>query len=161
LVNATAGYCVADSGDVETGTDEENHDNDPDYYQERDAAGMTEAEISPEIDRTQPYVIDDEEFTNGFPQHEKVSLYYYKVDDVLAEENEEVVTDIDNTIGYDAMNQFDMQTTVWVRNEPLGIDYEVVSINKSYAETVAGFKAPMTPREVYLAKQKKREMESE
>jgi hypothetical protein len=129
-----------------------------------DAAGKTHEEMDlTKVDRTKPYIIDDEEFTNEFDQHDKVSLYYYKVDDVLCEENEEIVKDREEKIGYDAISALDMQTTIWVRNEPLCIDYEIVSINKSYAEAVHGIGiAPaLSPREMYAKKQRERDNREE
>lgn len=124
-----------------------------------DAAGKTEEEMDlTRVDRTQPYIIDDQEFTNEFDHHDKISLYYYKEDDVLCDEHEEVINDIEEKVGYDALAALDMQTTVWVRNEPLCIDYEIISINKSYAELVHGIgvEPNLSPREAYLRKQKKR-----
>jgi hypothetical protein len=90
------------------------------------------------VDRTKPYVIDAHEFSEEFDQHDKVSLYYYREDDVLSAENEELVDNIEETVGYDALAILDNQTTVWVRNEPLCIDYEIIAINKSFGETVHG-----------------------
>ena len=124
-----------------------------------DAAGKTEEEMDlTQVDRTMPYIIDDQEFTNEFDHHDKISLYYYKVDDVLCDEHEEVINDIEEKVGYDALAALDMQTTVWVRNEPLCIDYEIISINKAYAELVHGIgvEPNLSPREAYLRKQKKR-----
>jgi len=124
-----------------------------------DAAGKTEEEMDlTQVDRTSPYIIDDQEFTNEFDHHDKISLYYYREDDVLCDEHEEVINDIEEKVGYDAIAALDMQTTVWVRNEPLCIDYEIISINKSYAELVhrIGVEPNLSPREAYLRKQKKR-----
>jgi hypothetical protein len=119
-----------------------------------DAAGKTEEEMDlSKVDRTRPYIIDDREFNDEFEHHDKISLYYYAVDDVLCDEDEEVIKDIDNTVGFEALEAFDRQTTVWVRNEPLTIDYEIICINKSYAESVGKVESP---RERYL-KEKGRE----
>ena len=75
------------------------------------------------------------------------------------DENEEIIDDIESVVGYDALAMLDMQTTVWVRNEPLGIDYEIIALNKSYQETVDGIKreAMMTPRERYEYNQRQKE----
>lgn len=130
-----------------------------------DAAGKTEEEMDlTKIDRTLPYIIDSDEFTNEFDHHDKISLYYYRVDDILCEESEEVVEDVEAVIGYDALAALDMQTTVWVRNEPLCIDYEVISINKSYAEQIHGLgvsDTALSPREKYLRQQKRRDFREE
>jgi len=156
--------------DTDIGEEDDPEDNDfPDEDDEDmlDAAGMTEQDMvdMTRVDRTQPYVISDQQYSEEFSHHDKVSLYYYRVDDVLCEENEEMVDDIESVIGYDALKILDMQTTVWVRNEPLAIDYEVIALNSSFAETVHGLhikeQHAMTPRERYIEKQKRREQDGE
>jgi len=130
-----------------------------------DAAGKTEQEMDlTQVDRTLPYIIDDREFTEEFDHHDKISLYYYRVDDVLCDEHEEVIEDVEDKVGYDALAQLDTQTTVWVRNEPLCIDYEIISINKSFAEAVHGVgiaEKNLSPRERYLRNQRRRENNEE
>jgi hypothetical protein len=81
-------------------------------------------------------------------------LYYYREDEILAHEDEEVVEDPNAVIGMEALESLDTEATVWVRNEPMGIDYEIVALNKSYSEMVGGIS--LTPREKYL-KQRRRE----
>jgi hypothetical protein len=99
---------------------------------------------------TTPYVITDEEYNNEHDDYDKISLYYYMLDDTLCEENEEIVDDVENTIGYDSLNLLATQTTTWVRNERLKADYEIIGLNQSYAKTVAGFtEKNLTPREQY------------
>lgn len=146
--------------------DEDDEDSEDEHHNVfTDAAGKTEEEMDlTKIDRTLPYIIDSDEFTNEFDHHDKISLYYYRVDDILCEESEEVIEDVEAVIGYDALAALDMQTTVWVRNEPLCIDYEVISINKSYAEQVHGLGVPdvaLSPREKYLKQQKRRDFREE
>lgn len=124
-----------------------------------DAAGKTEYEMNPaNPNKDLPYVITVDEFTDEFDQHDKVSLYYYKVDDVLCDEQEEVINEVEDTVGYNALSALDMQTTVWVRNERLRIDYEIIALNKSYAEQVHGVGTEsknLTPRERRAVKSKK------
>jgi len=127
----------------------------------RDAAGYTETEIGHmyEPTRGDPYLIDEEAFNNECDHYDKETLFYYKVDGVLCDENEDIVDDVEGTVGDDAIPALADRMTVWVRNEPRSIDYEIVSANKSYAETVAGLMAPptvRTPREIYEEKQKNR-----
>lgn len=152
--------------DVEpVGTPDEDVDEDEDSEEDdelRDDAGMSEQDHLDltKIDRTQPYLIDDREYTDEFPHHDKVSLYYYRDDDVLCEEdNEEPIDDIEGTVSYDALSVLDMQTTVWVRNEPLGIDYEIIGVRGSYSESILGVRRQeiMTPRERYVMEQRKKD----
>lgn len=119
-----------------------------------DDVTVEEMEISSE---TTPYVITDEEYNNEYDDYDKISLYYYMLDDTLCEENEEIVDDIENTVGYDSLNLLATQTTAWVRNERLKADYEIIGLNQSYAKTVAGFtEKNLTPREQYEQRNKTR-----
>jgi len=113
----------------------------------------------PNTDKTQPYLIDSEEFADTFDNHEKVCLYYYRIDDVLTEENEEVLMDRENVVGFEAIKELDIEPTVWVRNERLDIDYEIMALNKSYQETVHGIDMEdnLSPRERYMKKGKGKE----
>ena len=128
------------------------------------------------VDRTQPYVINADEFSNCFDHHDKISLYYYSMDDVLADESDEVIDEIEDVIGFDSLNVFDTQTTVWVRNEPMATDFEVICLHQSYAATKHGITLPpkkplpvktpvaktsskkvASPREAYEEKQREKE----
>jgi len=125
-----------------------------DEFGPTDAAGKTEEEMNPEVNRDQPYLISDEEFAETFDNHEKISLYYYRIDDVLCEENEEILMDRETIVGDEAIKELDMEPTVWVRNERLDIDYEIMALNKSYQETVhgIGLEDNLSPRERYMKK---------
>lgn len=153
-------------GEEEETDDKEDEDDEP-----RDAAGKTEREMNgdvdaewherslEDIDRTQPYMIDAEEFTNEFEHHDKLSMYYYRGDDILCDDAEDIVDDPDSVIGFDALEFLETEPMCWVRNEPIASDFEIVSINKSYAETVRGVgrENNMTPRELYRKKKAEEE----
>lgn len=136
-----------------------------------DAAGYTESDHMDNsterdltgIDRTMPYPISDREYCEEFDHHDKVSLYFYKYDHVVCNENEELLDDIENTIGIDAIDLCIRNRVTWIRNEPLAIDYEICSVNGSYAETVVGQRQPpeppakaLSPREKYRRDQEKK-----
>ena len=104
------------------------------------------------------YCISSDEYEYDCPDYDKLSLYYYVVDDVLCDDKDEIIDDIEDYICYEALDMLSMQTTVWVRNEKLRTDFEVISINKSYAE--ANFKIKnenLTPRERYMRQKQWRE----
>ena len=162
---------ISSSKEVETkknkstsdNTEQSDEEDCSDEDNELDDAGKSEQDMLDltKVDRTIPYIINDREFAEEFDHHDKISLYYYRVDDVLCEENEEIIDNIEGTIGYDALTALDMQTTVWVRNEPLAIDYEVIALNSSFAESVHGVHIQennriLTPRERYNERQQKR-----
>lgn len=110
------------------------------------------------VDRTLPYLISDFEFDTEFEEHDKISLYYYRVDDVLCDDGNGVIDDVEETCGFDALAALETAATVWVRNEPLTNDYEIIRIDRSYEDTMMGARggksgrAPrsgMSPREEY------------
>ena len=129
---------------------------DPDETQ-----GYTERDLS-EIDRTQPYEITSDEYNDEFVEHDKVSIYYYMLDDVLCDEHEEVMDDIAGTVGYDVFKTLEDHPTAWARNERLAIDYEICVVRSSYAEVVQGVPArAMSPREQYQNRQRRRPNDDE
>ena len=150
-----------DNGDAEDMSEEDQEDLDEEL---RDAAGWSEADhvnthherdLS-NIDRTLPYIIDSEEYSNEFPHHDKLTIYYYELDDTLCDEQEGIIDDIDTTVGWDCFKVLEMQTTSWVRNEPMTTDFEILAIRGKYSETVAGSDeyAGLTPRERHERRRK-------
>ena len=61
---------------------------------------------------------------------------------MLVDENEDVVTDITNTIGDEALLSFgeisEDPDIVYVRNEKLAVDIEIIRMQESYKEVVLG-----------------------
>ena len=104
------------------------------------------------------YCISGDEYENDCPDYDKLVLYYYVVDDVLCDDKDEIIDDIEDYICYEALGMLSMQTTIWVRNEKLRTDFEVIPINKPYAETNFKFKNEnLTPRERYMRQKQRRE----
>lgn len=81
-----------------------------------------------------PYVIAPEEY-GEFEEYETISLTYYS-DGVLTDENDEVVDDIENVVGLDALNHFGEyeDDSVFVRNDRLKSDYEIIADSRTYSE---------------------------
>lgn len=96
---------------------------------------------SDDIEPIQPVVITMEEFTDSHTEYEKLSLYYWDEDDTLSDEGEEIIPNIEDFIG-DALTHFGEGSNdpdiVYVRNERLGCDYEVVRQHKSFQQEVYG-----------------------
>lgn len=79
-----------------------------------------------------PYTISYEEF--GENDYETIGMTYY-ADKVLVEDiTDEVVDDIDGTIGRDSLLHFGEyeEDMLYVRNDELGIDYEISLSDRSY-----------------------------
>jgi hypothetical protein len=87
-------------------------------------------------------VISLDEFNHEHPEFDKITINYYDLDDTLADEQEEVISNPDYIVGPEALLNFGQDSEdpdiVYVRNCRLSIDYEVVRVNQSYMETVMG-----------------------
>lgn len=85
-----------------------------------------------------PYVISPEEF-GEFDGYEKISLTYY-ADKVVADDLDEIVEDVAETIGFDSLGHFGdyEDDSVFVRNDRLKCDYEVLLDQRRYEDVVRG-----------------------
>ena len=80
-----------------------------------------------------PYVISPEEFG----EYEKISLTYYG-DQVLADENDELVEDVEGAVGFESLTHFGEyeDDSVFVRNDRLKCDYEILLDQRTYSDVV-------------------------
>lgn len=86
-----------------------------------------------EYDRESPYVISPEEFASN-DDYEKISYTYYNMDGIVADEMNAEVTDYEDRIGEDSLSHFGEyeDDSVYVRNDVLKCDYEILMDNSSY-----------------------------
>jgi len=88
-----------------------------------------------------PYIIHENEYMeeNGFAQQ---TLTYYAGDKTLADERDEHIPDVDRTVGLENLLHFGHGTgdarTVFIRNERLKLDFEVVLSDGKFAHEVLG-----------------------
>ena len=92
---------------------------------------------------TDPYIISIEEYAEEFRNHEKVTVTYYEADETLADENDEMIHDIESNVGLDNVVRFGQggskdENVVYVRNQRSGIDFEICRMTVGYAEHVLG-----------------------
>lgn len=89
-----------------------------------------------------PYVISEEEWGDGQEDYQQVTLTYYAGDATLADEKEEHIPDSNAVIGIGTLDRFGHgcadANTVFVRNEKMGIQFEVVRSDGKYAHEVLG-----------------------
>lgn len=80
-----------------------------------------------------PYVISPEEF--GEKDYDQISLTYY-ADEVLTDEENELLENIDATVGLDSLNHFGEyeDDSVFVRNDRLKTDFEILLDHRNYSE---------------------------
>lgn len=95
-------------------------------------------DLTEEVDNhaEKPYVIPPEEFGeyHGF---ETISYTYY-ADGVLADENDELIEDVEASVGFESLNHFGEYEdhSVYVRNEKTGCDYEILRDLRRYADVI-------------------------
>lgn len=120
--------------------DEELEEEDQEVDEEEKAAEEMEAksnELAAEADpNKEPYLIDYQSFCKPSDVYDKVSLYYYRFDDVVCDVNDKVVEEPEDTLGWEYITELGRRTTAFIRNEKLKIDYEIHSFSKSYNEEV-------------------------
>lgn len=90
-----------------------------------------------QIGEERPYTISPEEF-GELDGYQRVSLTYY-ADQILADDNDELVDDIDGTVGIDSLAHFGEyeDDSVFVRNDALQCDYEILLDYRKFSDVVA------------------------
>lgn len=80
------------------------------------------------------YVISPDEF-GEMEDYDQVSYTYY-ADQVLADENDDIVEDIDAVIGIESLTHFGEyeDDSVFVRNDKLSCDFEILLDSRLYSE---------------------------
>jgi hypothetical protein len=95
-------------------------------------------------DPTKPYVIGLEEFTEENENYNKITLTYYALDDTLADERDAPIRDT-SIIGVTFPELFGEDPDpdiIYIRNDKLTVDFEVVKKEQSFTETVLGYGKP-------------------
>ena len=94
--------------------------------------------IEEEVDETmkeEPYVISSEEYDDGEYETETLTLYS---DGILTDWYDEIIKDVEETVGLDAVNNFDKYAedgdTVFVRNDYRFTDYEIQRDLRKYTD---------------------------
>lgn len=89
-----------------------------------------------------PYVINFEEFDTNEEGHEQMNLRYYSGDGVLCDGQDQLVDKVEQTVGNLNLTRFGAGSQdpdiVYIRNERLGVDYEVILDKGSYQHEVLG-----------------------
>ena len=87
-----------------------------------------------EVTRDQHYIIRPDEF-GEYDDYDAISLTYY-ADHILTDEDDEIVEDIEDKIGFDALSHFGEyeEDSVFVRNDRIKCDYEILLDQRKYSE---------------------------
>ena len=97
----------------------------------------TEEDVEP-VEQNCPYVIPPEQFGDN-DEYEQISLTYY-ADSVLADDNDEIIEDVEETIGFESLNHFGEyeDDSVFVRNDARKCDYDILLDQMAYSEVANG-----------------------
>lgn len=86
-----------------------------------------------------PYQISQEEFFNDHQEYDKVTVEYWEEDDIYSDSNDERI----HEIGFDVRNFKDVSlaqaSTIFVRNDAMKMDYEMIINTGSYYRDVLGY----------------------
>lgn len=95
--------------------------------------GYTETPRKPDA---KPYVIPPDQFGED-EEYTQVSLTYY-ADQVLADENDEIVEDVEGLIGFESLSHFGEyeDDSVFVRDDKLKCDYEILADQREYSDVI-------------------------
>lgn len=95
-----------------------------------------------------PYMITFEEFVDDYKDYEKISLSYFEEDDTLIDDKESLIPNVEDIVGSKHLSMFGPdivkysqdQNIVYVRNNRLKADFEVIHEDGSYSENVLGIR---------------------
>lgn len=111
------------------------HDITKEYTEEKDA---------PNIE-----IISDNQYSDD--ENEKMTLWFYGVDKALLDDNEQPIENVEDCVGRDIINNpekyfrvssiessHENKNTIYLRNHSMGIDFEIIYIDKSYSRDILG-----------------------
>ena len=88
-------------------------------------------------DMDKPYVISPDDFEDN-DDYDVVSLIYYS-DKILADEDDNVIEDVEGTVGEDSLKHFGEyeDDSVFVRDDAHKTDYEILLDDRKFADILA------------------------
>ena len=92
-----------------------------------------------------PYVISQEEYMEGVPGYEQITLAYYEDGEgILVDPQDVPIPDSDKIVGDDNLLRFGHGSgdsrVVYVRNDDISVDFEIIKSQGSFESEVLGFK---------------------
>lgn len=91
----------------------------------------------------EPFIISSDEYGENEHEYEQKTLTYFAEDDVLVDEKDQPIEEIDNVVGEENLTHFGYGSNdnriVLIRNDRLGMEFEVVKNEGSYSKLVLGF----------------------
>jgi hypothetical protein len=105
------------------------------------------AEMGPPVEEhnlfiEEPHIITQEEFMQNDSEYIQSTLTFYKIDNVLTDERENVIEELNETVGAKNMVKFGNNSSdpnvVHIRNGRLQMEFEVCLSDNSYRQAVMG-----------------------
>lgn len=138
---------VEELAEEEAPLDEDDPDYEDDILQEGEEA--PDYADPPKPKHKHPYTITEDEYISSEGGYDKLYLSFYAFDKTLSTDHDELITDVNSVVG-NALDDFirhaeqgiePKNTLLWVRNDQLGVDYEISYISGSYLDG-SGYGAP-------------------
>ena len=89
-------------------------------------------DIPPAEAPSEPYVITEDEYTDTNPHYTKTDLYYYSMNDVLTDIDDDVITDPESLVGKNLYKRFQSQggfdsfiDEIFMRNDNISEDFHI------------------------------------
>ncbi len=97
-----------------------------------------------------PYIISREEFMQEEKNYIQQTLTFYEGDDTLTDSNDKDIPDSDEVVGDANLHKFGHgsgdNNVVYVRNDRMSVDFEIVRSTQSFAKDVLGLRHADTRR---------------
>lgn len=146
------GVEIEEDPEEELEEDEEEVEEDPEELEETEVVRNVFAQVEdPDFDieaemehrsPDEPYVISEEEYRLGELGYSNTAITYYEGDNILADEDDREIPLIDPIIGEKNLERFGDGSgdprIVFIRNERLGADFEVLKHDGKYAHEIMG-----------------------
>ncbi len=93
-------------------------------------------------EKGRPYLIEEEDFMQNEREWNQTTLTFYRGDQILVDVRDQPVDSPNQAVGDSNLETFERDdvTIIYVRNENLEMDFEIVVSHGKYSEEVAGFR---------------------
>lgn len=93
-------------------------------------------------DQDVPFIISQKVFMQNDPEHTQCTVTWFELDKVLIDEREDRLDDYDNMVGANNLERFGHKSNdpnvVYVRNDSLQMDFEILLSRGKYTKDVLG-----------------------
>ena len=94
---------------------------------------VAEDEVPPKPEY--PYLISEDQYAEERDEYEKLGLIYYSGNQILCDEMDVFIEDEVKLIGPRAITRLHNEPeNMWVRNEEMETDFEIIAVNRNYGE---------------------------